>query len=372
MDDRTKMVRYVVVGGYLGAGKTTSLISFAQYHRMMGRNPAILVNDLGAKNLVDGSVTEQAGVCPTLEITGDCICYQTENLVDKLRRFRDTEQAEMIFSDIPGCGIGGLDHVYHKLDQEYHGEFRLSPFVAVADPERLRMIMPENADIHLPEEMRYLFDAQLKEAEVIILNKIDLLDEAEREKFRSFLSCTYPHAKLFLMSAKTGENVGVAAEYLFTHDSALPEKDIGCGGPEFAAAEQTMSWYNSQLFFKGEEPLDGNAVIEDMMERIRGKLAAAGRNVPHLKIMAMPAVQSALPEYAKASMIGIDYPVSFESRLPLEYDGVVFVINARAVCESERLSDIMAEAAEEAAQKAGARMRVYFTECFGMMDEGRI
>ena len=32
-----KPVRYAVVGGYLGAGKTTSLIAFSQYLRMTGR-----------------------------------------------------------------------------------------------------------------------------------------------------------------------------------------------------------------------------------------------------------------------------------------------------------------------------------------------
>ena len=367
-----KPVRYAVVGGYLGAGKTTSLIAFSQYLRMTGRRPAILVNDLGAKNLVDGTVTARAEVCPAMEITGDCICYQTENLVDKLRRFRDADSAEMIFSDIPGCGIGGLDHVYHKLDQEYRGEFRLSPFTAIADPERLRMIMPEKADIHLPEEMRYLFEAQLKEAEVIILNKIDLLTPEERKRFRAFLETTYPHAKVFLMSAKTGENVGVCAEYLMEQDSCLPVKDIGYGGPEFMAAELTMSWYNSQLYFKAAQPLDGNALIEDIMERVRVRLREAGRNVPHLKILAMPAAETAVPEHAKASLTGIDHLVEFERRLPEIYDGIVLVINARAVCESEKLSEILQDAAEEAAEQAGAKMRVYFTECFGMMDEGRL
>ncbi len=153
------MSRYVVVGGFLGAGKTTTLMAISSYLEQKGKKAAILVNDLGAKNLVDGSFTGTSGFV-TEEITGGCICYQTENLVDKLRRFRDVHQADLILSDIPGCGIGGLDHVYHKLTEEYPGEVVLAPFTAVADPERLRVIMPEQADLHLPKEMEYLFDAQ--------------------------------------------------------------------------------------------------------------------------------------------------------------------------------------------------------------------
>ena len=140
--ERQQMSKYVVIGGFLGAGKTTSMMALADVLKKQGKTPAILVNDPGAKNLVDGKFTEANGYL-SLDITGDCICYQTENLVDRLRRFRDAEHADIIFSDIPGCGIGALDHVYHKLDQEYHGEFSLCPFVAIVDPARLRVVMPE-------------------------------------------------------------------------------------------------------------------------------------------------------------------------------------------------------------------------------------
>ena len=184
------MSRYVVLGGFLGAGKTTCMIAFSEYLSSLGRKSAILVNDLGSRDLVDGATTAEAGCCCD-QVTGDCICYQTETLVDKLRRFRDSSGADIVFSDIPGCGIGSLDHVYHTLARSYPGEFVLCPFTAVADPERLRSIMPEQADLHLPEEMRFLFDAQLKEAELILLNKIDTLDEARRRECLDFLEQSY-------------------------------------------------------------------------------------------------------------------------------------------------------------------------------------
>ena len=56
------------------------------------------------------------------------------------------------------------------------------PFTCIVDPERLRMIMPEAAQISLPSEMRFLLDAQMAEADIIVLNKIDLLTKEELEK----------------------------------------------------------------------------------------------------------------------------------------------------------------------------------------------
>ena len=359
------MTKYVVIGGFLGAGKTTGMMAFADVLREKGMRPAILVNDLGIKNLVDGKFTGTRGYL-SREITGDCICYQTENLVEALRHFRDEDGADIIFSDIPGCGIGALDHVYHRLDRDYHGEFELCPFVAVADPERLRVIMPEKADIRLPREMDYLFDAQLREAEVILLNKIDLLTEEQTAIYMDFLQTRYPHAAVFAMSAREGTGTAEAAEYLVSHVSSLPVVDIGYGGPEFVAAEQIMSWYNRQFFVKGDS-FDGKEFTARLMDGIRTGLLAAGRNVPHLKAMA----ETESGEILKVSLTGVDEPLQWDRELTGECHSLKMILNARAVCESDRLDEIMDYALKEAAKQFGLSLKVYFTECFGMMDEGR-
>ena len=48
------------------------------------------------------------------------------------------------------------------------------------------------------------------------------------------------------------------------------------------------------------------------------------------------------------------------------------IINARAACESQPLAEIMDEALDETVNKYNLDAVVFFTECFGIMDEGRI
>lgn len=361
------MTKYAVLGGFLGAGKTSLMIAFSKYlYDEKGVKTALLVNDLGSKDLVDGSFTALSGcVCDT--VTGDCICYQTETLVDKLRRLRDEKKAEMIFSDIPGCGIGALEHVYHKLDKLCRGEFTLCPFVAVCDPERLTAIMPGKKDIGLPPEMNFLFDAQLREAEVILLNKTDLISEAEKNACLSFLRETYPHRKIFAVSTRTGDGVNEAADYIIAHTSELRSEDIGYGGAEFTAAEATLSWYDRIMYLKSETPFDGNGLIGDYIEEIKKLLAAAGRNVPHLKVYAV----NERNEAAKASLVGIAHFAEFDREFADRCSALRITVNARAACESEMLDKIMDDALLRTATRFAMSRHIFFTECFGMMDEGR-
>lgn len=362
------MKKFMVVSGFLGAGKTTTMIALSKEINSRGQKSSIIANDLGAKNLVDTKFSKSRG-CDITELTGECICYQTENLVDRLRRLLDYEKNDFVMSDIPGCGVGALDHVYFKLNAEYHGEFDLAPFTVVADPERLRTIMPEQADINLPQEMNYLFRSQLMEADVILLNKIDLLTEEQVASYMDFLKEFCPEAAVFAISAKENTGIGPAADYIMTHGARLKPIDIGYGGPEFVNAEQKLSWYNRQVYVRHCcATFDGNAFVADLIDSIREKLKASHRNVPHLKVYAEAEDGTA----CKASLIGVDYEIQMDSRLTDEWPDLPVIINARAACESQLLSEIMDEALNEVQAKYNLSSIIFFTECFGMMDQGRM
>lgn len=365
--------KYMIVSGFLGAGKTTSMIAMA---RCMNRRFAaegkaghagIIANDLGAKNLVDADYTKTADVAIN-EITGDCICYVTEDLVDHINRLA-ADGAELVMSDIPGCGIGALDHVYIRLKEEYPGAYDLLPFMCVVDPERLRMILPERASINLPEEMRFLLDAQMAEADLIVLNKTDLLTPEELAADVEFIKTAYPDIPVMTMSARTGEGVEAVVDYVLTHRAPAEHREIGYGSDEFNAAEAQMCWYNRRFFAKERDGknIDFNQVIDDFMEAIRDGLIEAKRNVPHLKIFAAGEGD----DFVKGSLIGVDYDIEYERTLDASYTAMAIIVNARALCESEVMGEIMEDAVDAIKEKHNLKCNVLFTECFGFADEGR-
>lgn len=359
-------IRFMVVSGFLGAGKTTTMIALAEHMNETYGETAIIANDLGA-NLVDTNLTQTSG-CTVAEIASGCICYQMDNTIDQIRRLRDKDGAVFVMSDIPGCGVGALDHVYHTLARDHADEFTLSPFMVVVDPERLRMIMPEKADINLPEELVYLLKLQLEEADLVVLNKIDLLDEATRERYVDFLKTACPDIPVICISARERENIDELAQFITSRTSELKNFSVR-NNHEFEQAEAKLTWYNRRLFFKTNsgEKIDCNAVVDDLIEEIRMGLIERKRNVPHLKTFAT----SGNGDFNKASLIGVDYDTEYEQKFLREHKNMRMIINARAVCESRPLARLVDDAVDEICERYDLDCQIFFTECFGMADEGR-
>ncbi|MDR1510723.1 MAG: hypothetical protein LBS53_13945 [Synergistaceae bacterium] len=360
--------KFMIVSGFLGAGKTTTMIALTDYINENLGKAAIIVNDIGAKNLVDAEYTARTG-CSVTEITGECICYQIENLVDKLWRLRDAQNMDIAMSDIHGFGVGALNFVYNRFRKDYNEDFALAPFLVIVDPERLPMIMPEKADINLPKEMTYLLHAQLMEADAIVLNKIDLLNDEEIDKYIDFLKYTCPGTPVFAISAKQKRNIGEVAEHVMSRETDLKTVDIGYGGADFIAAESKLCWYNRRFFIKTRDgsKIDGNAFIGDFIEEARSELIKNKRNIPHLKIFATGCDD----DFGKASLLGVDYKAEYDKKIENPHDKFRVIVNARAACESSLLSPIMDKALDESTAKYNVDCQVFFTECFGMMDEGK-
>lgn len=361
----SEKVRFMVVSGFLGAGKTTTMISLSEY---MGRNACktgIIANDLGA-NLVDTNLTQTSG-CTVEEIASGCICYQMDNTIDKIRRLYKKDGCKFVMSDIPGCGVGALDHVYHRLATDCEKWVKLAPFMVVVDPERLRMLLPEKADIHLPEELVYLMKLQLEEADLIVLNKTDLLTKSEIDRDINFLRQSCPDVAVMAISAKEKEGIADLAEFICSHESELKNFSVRYD-EKFDAAEEVLTWYNRRIFLKtlNGEKIDFNAVVDDMIEEVRMGLIERKRNVPHLKTFA-----TADDDVNKCSLIGIDYDIEHALLFSEKHEKVSMIINARAVCESRPLARIFDDALDVVCENYNLDSQVFFTECFGMRDEGR-
>ena len=194
------MKKFAVFSGFLGSGKTSTMMALTEYHSRVHGKAAMITNDLGGEGLADKRFASLRG-CSSTEITGDCICYQNEKLAEHLDALF-SEGAELVISDIPGFGVGALEHVYHGLEEKFPGRYALAPFTVLVEPKTVSMLRDG-----FNEDLYYILNTQLVEADLIVLNKCDLLSPEEKEAMSAWLCSRYPQAELVCISATKGENL---------------------------------------------------------------------------------------------------------------------------------------------------------------------
>src|SRR5215212_5859230 len=94
--------RYVMVGGFLGAGKTTATIKLATWLQGKGKRVGLITNDQSF-DLVDTARVRSAGFAVT-EITGGCFCCKFDSLVEAAAALtRETAPDVLIAEPVGSC-----------------------------------------------------------------------------------------------------------------------------------------------------------------------------------------------------------------------------------------------------------------------------
>src|SRR5512138_3810377 len=92
--------RYIMIGGFLGAGKTTAIGKLAKRLSNQGLRVGLITNDQG-RNLVDTTMLRSQGFA-TEEIPGGCFCCRFNSLVDAAQNLTKQSRPEVFIAEPVG------------------------------------------------------------------------------------------------------------------------------------------------------------------------------------------------------------------------------------------------------------------------------
>lgn len=171
-----------VIGGYLGAGKTTLVNNLLR--GADGRRLAVLVNDFGAVPIDRDLIVASDG--DTVELAGGCVCCNYgSDLMEALANLPvRLPGIEGVVLEASGVALPGMVASAVTLLPVY----RTDGVVVLADAGTVR----ERADdAYLGDTIR----RQLEAADLVVLNRCDLVEETTREALATWLSQEVPHAR---------------------------------------------------------------------------------------------------------------------------------------------------------------------------------
>jgi G3E family GTPase len=337
--------RYIMVGGFLGAGKTTSILRLADWLTARGLRVGLVTNDQGG-GLVDTALAA-AHRMPVEEIVGGCFCCRFTSLVEAAESLVRETAPDVLIAEPVGSCTDLVATVTLPLEQIYGDRFTVAPMSVVVDPLRAERVLGL-ADSKLSEHVGYIYRKQLEEAEIIAINKCDLVDAPRLERLRTALTAVNPRATVLECSARDGTGLEPWFARLLADTSqaaAIAEIDYD----RYALGESLLGWLNAEVRIGAADAaeFDGNKLLVAILSQIREALAASGHEIAHLK--GTLAIEGDPYELAAANLVRTADSAHLSHRLAEPVDIGRLLVNLRAEADPADLERAVRAAVSAAA-----------------------
>ncbi len=164
------MIPVVIISGFLGSGKTTFLRSFLPVCADFSIKPALIINEVGKAD-VDGELLDDL-VTDSVKLLGGCVCCTLQSrLSQTLDDVVENYDTNMIIIECSGLS-NPIDVISAVSMPALTGKVAVAQVITLVDSKRAVKVL----------KVAELAKEQVRAGNVIILNKIDEIDDAMRQE----------------------------------------------------------------------------------------------------------------------------------------------------------------------------------------------
>lgn len=347
--------RFVMIGGFLGAGKTTTVARLAQRFQNQGEQVVIVTNDQ-ASDLVDTHLLRAQGF-QVGEVAGSCFCCNFNELTATVERLGAAALPSVVIAEPVGSCTDLVATVIRPLQQVYARPLEIAPYGVIVKPSHGKKILGGQKGGFSPQA-EYIFRKQIEEADFVILNRIDELSPAEVDQLQELVDREYPGRPLVRMSAKTGAGFHALCEFI-DQQGEFGTRLMDVDYDVYAAGEAELGWLNAQIELQSELAFSLDAFLLDIVAALQSSLSRAGAETAHLKAIGMQE-----GHYAVVNLISNLEPPQLSLASKGQVERAHLVVNARVAISPEELTEHVEQALSIAARSSRATARIVALQSF--------
>jgi G3E family GTPase len=338
-----KKLRFIMIGGFLGAGKTTTLARLARFYLNRGQKIGLVTNDQ-AQDLVDTTSLRAQGF-PVEEVPGACFCCRFGDLVGKVEQLETSQRPDVILAEPVGSCTDLVATVVQPLKDLYGDRFEVAPYPVLFKPSHGLRILKSAPPISPPAsgggnggggfspKAAYIFRKQLEEADAIVINRIDELDAATLAELTDLAHAAFPGTPLLRLSARSGQGFVTLTE-LLDQQGNFGRKILDIDYDVYADGEAELGWLNGSIHVVTDKPVSVDAFLLDLIQRLQNALSQLGGEVAHLKAIALSDISFGVANLvSSASRIELSMPSRCDAN---EFD---LIVNARVALDPEQIAE---------------------------------
>jgi Ni2+-binding GTPase involved in maturation of urease and hydrogenase len=341
-----KRLRFVMIGGFLGAGKTTTLARLARFYLDRGQRIGLVTNDQ-AQDLVDTNSLRAQGF-PVEEVPGACFCCRFDDLLGKVEQLQLSERPDLILAEPVGSCTDLVATVVQPLKDLYGDRFEVAPYTVLFKPSHgLRILRNESGGFS--PKAAYIFRKQLEEADSIVLNRVDELAPEAVEELAGLVATNYPGTPVLRVSAKTGQGFAALTELLDQRGN-FGRKILDIDYDVYAAGEAEMGWLNSSVHLSAAGPFPLDDLLLEVIRRLQVTLAQLNGEVAHLKVIGLGEAS-----FGVANLVSSHTPPELSLPSQSQVREADVIVNARVALDPEQLAEEVRRVVEAACQARGCQ-----------------
>jgi G3E family GTPase len=239
--DHPAKARYIMIGGFLGAGKPTAVGWLARRLSREGTRVGLITNDQG-RNLVDTAMLRSQGFA-TEEIAGGCFCCRFDSLIEAAEQLTLSTRPDVFIAEPVGSCTDLAATVTYPLRRIYGDGFTVAPVSVLVDPVRGSRMLGLEPGGAFSGKVRYIYLKQIEEADLVVISKCDLVNSARLDRLRDGIGDRFPGKEILTISVRRELYLDPWLERI-THAEQVARDPLALDYERYADGEALLCWLN--------------------------------------------------------------------------------------------------------------------------------